>query len=71
MRRPSLIVLRERKSASPSTFSLSPGIGCWPWDYPPGDQCPTLGPEGWIQPEACCQSSKGDFFMARFCVNLS
>ena len=62
---------RTAESASPSKFFLSPGMGCWPWDHPHGVQCLTLDPEGWIQPEACCQSSKGDFFMAGFCVNLA
>ena len=30
------------------------------WVDPPGDQCPTLGPEGWLQPNVCCQCSKGN-----------
>ena len=63
---------RTAENTSPRKFFLSRGMGCWPWDHPPGDQCPALGPECWIQPEACCQSSKGDFvFMAGFCVNLA
>ena len=27
-------------------FSLSTGVSLWLGDHPPGDQCPTLGPEG-------------------------
>ena len=62
----SQIASRTAQNTPPSKFFLSPGMGCWPWD-----QCPTLAPEGWIQPEACCQSSNSDFFMAGFCVNLA
>ena len=32
---------------------------------------PHTGSLGQIQLEACCQSSKSDFFMAGFCVNLT
>ena len=67
MRRPGLIVANScangRKGLTEQVF-LSPGMGCWPWDHQPGDQRSTLGSEGRIQPEACCQSSKGDFFFS-------
>ena len=49
------------ENASPMIIFLATGMGCWPWDHPPGNQCPTLGPEGWFHPEACCQSYRGDF----------
>ena len=39
-----------RKCHYNQTFSLSSGVGRWLWDHPPGDQCPTLGPEGWLRP---------------------
>ena len=65
------VASRTAESASPCNFFLSPGVGCWPWNHPPGDQCPTLIPGGWIHPKSCCQSSKSDFFMAGFCENLA
>ena len=50
---------RERqKVPHRAIFPLFTGVGRWPWDHPPGDQCPTLGPEGWLQPNVCCQCSK-------------
>ena len=52
---PSRIALQTAESASPSNFFLSTCIGRWPWDHPPGDQCPTLGPEYWLRPQVCCQ----------------
>ena len=39
-----------RKCHYNQTFSLSSGVGRWLWDHPPRDQCPTLGPEGWLRP---------------------
>ena len=40
--------------------SLSTGVGRSLGDHPPGDQGPTLGPEGWLRPNVFCQCSKGD-----------
>ena len=51
---------RTAESASPSKRFLSTGVGLWLGDHPPGDQCPTLGPEGWLRPTVYCQCSKGD-----------
>ena len=67
----SRIASRTAGRASPSKFVPSPGMGSWPWDHPPGDQCPTLSPEGCIQLKSCCQSFKSVSFMAGFCVNLA
>ena len=53
--------LRERQKVPHREKNvLSTGAGRWPWNHPPGDQCPTLGSEGWLQPNVCCQCSKGD-----------
>ena len=53
--------LRElQKAPHRAKFSLSTGVGLWLGDHPPGDQCPTLGPEGWLWPTVYCQCSKGD-----------
>ena len=38
------------ESAATSRFPLSTGTDCWHWNHSPGDQCPTLGLEGWLQP---------------------
>ena len=46
--------LAEKICASPLARVAGPGI------FPSGDQCPTLGPEGWFQPNVWCQCSKGD-----------
>ena len=52
--------LRERQKAPHrANFSLSTGVGLWLGHHPPGDQYPTLGPEGWLWPTVYCQS-KGD-----------
>ena len=54
-------LLRERQKAPHRAFfSLVTGVGLWLGDHPPGDQCPTLGPEGWLRPTVCCQCSNGD-----------
>ena len=54
-------LLRERQKAPHrANFSLSTGVGLWLRDHPPADQCPTLGPEGWLRPTFCCQCSEGD-----------
>ena len=38
-------LLRERqKVPHRAIFSLSTGVDRWPWNHPPGDQCPH-----WIQ----------------------
>ena len=50
-----------RKGLTEHFFSPSTGADRWPWDHPPGDQCPRLDPEGWLQPNVCFQYSKGDF----------
>ena len=53
--------LRElQKAPHRAKFSLSTGVGLWLGDHPPGDQCPTLGPEGWLWPTVYCQCSQGD-----------
>ena len=53
--------LRERQKAPHrANFSLSTGVGLWLGDYPPGDQSPTLGTEGWLRPTVYFQGSKGD-----------
>ena len=53
--------LRERQKAPHrAKFSLSTGVGLWLGNHPPGDQCPTLSPEGWRRPTVYCQCSKGD-----------
>ena len=53
--------LRERqKTPHRAKFSLSTGVGLWLGHHPPGDQYPTLGPEGWLWPTVYCQCSKGD-----------
>ena len=48
VRRPGLIVANSfvngRQCLTEHGFPL-PWHGVWPWDHPPGDQCPTLGPE--------------------------
>ena len=49
MRRPGLTVASSFASGRmclTEHFFLSTGMACWPWDQPPGDQRPTLGPEG-------------------------
>ena len=56
----SQISSRTAESASPSKISLSTGVGLWLGDHPPGDQCPTLGLEGWLRPTVYCQCSKDD-----------
>ena len=38
----------------------STGVGLWLGHHLPGDQYPTLGPEGWLWPTVYCQCSKGD-----------
>ena len=51
--------LRElQKAPHRAKFSLSTGVGFWLGDHPPGDQCPTLGPEGRLRPTVYCQCSK-------------
>ena len=58
MRRPYLIVANRvangRKCLAEQVFSL-------PWHgllaLRP-DQSPTLGPDGWVQPAACCRAEK-------------
>ena len=39
-------------------FSFSTGVGLWLGDHLPGDQCPTVGPEGRLRPTVYCQCSK-------------
>ena len=50
-----------QKEPHRAKISLSTGVGLWLDDHPPGDQCPTRGPEGWLRPTVYCQCSKGDF----------
>ena len=49
MHRPGLAVANSfaniRKCITELIFPLT-SMGCWPWDHPPGDQCPSLDPEG-------------------------
>ena len=53
--------LREwQKTPHRAKFSLSTAVGLWLGHHSPGDQYPTLGPEGWLRPTANCQCSKGD-----------
>ena len=39
-------------------FFLFTGVGIWLGDHLPGDQCPTVGPEGRLRPTVYCQCSK-------------
>ena len=64
MRRPGLTIANcfadGRKGLTEQKFP-PPLADRWPWDHPPRDQCPKLDPKGWLHPEVCCESSKGDF----------
>ena len=54
-------LLRKRQKAPHrENCPMSIGVGRWLGAHPPGDQCPTLGPEGWLRTTVCCQCSKGD-----------
>ena len=52
-------LLRERqKLPYRKKKTLSTGAVRWPWDHPPGDQYPTLGPEDWLQPNVVASAQK-------------
>ena len=49
-------LLRERqKVPHRANCSLSTGVGCCLGDHSSGDKCTTLGSEGWLRPNVCCQ----------------
>ena len=48
----------SRKRLTEHIFPSPLAWGFWLGDHPPGDQCPTMGPEGWLRPTVYCQCSK-------------